>query len=122
MFNPRWVFHATKPAQPVYSQAELDALGDGWADSPAAAGAPEERQTDDEIMKGLEDEQRKGAEQSALQAAIDAQADLAERGNREARAFIAAQEASARAEALANEEALAGTVDAVVVEHVAKAE
>lgn len=39
MFNPRWMFHALRGPQIVSTQEELDALGDGWADSPQAAEA-----------------------------------------------------------------------------------
>ena len=33
---PRWMYHRTKPAVIVKSQQEEAALGEGWADSPAA--------------------------------------------------------------------------------------
>jgi hypothetical protein len=36
MIFPRWRYHRTKPACIVYDAAEYDALGDGWADTPAA--------------------------------------------------------------------------------------
>lgn len=39
MFNPRWMFHATIGSQVIHTQEQLDALGFGWADSPAAAEA-----------------------------------------------------------------------------------
>lgn len=40
MFNPRWMYHATLPPVVVNTQEELDALPEGFANSPGeAAGA-----------------------------------------------------------------------------------
>jgi hypothetical protein len=33
--GPTWVYHRTEPPRLVRTQAEYDALGKGWADSPA---------------------------------------------------------------------------------------
>lgn len=38
--GPTWVYHRTEPARIVNTQAALDALGEGWDDTPAAFYEP----------------------------------------------------------------------------------
>lgn len=38
---PSWRYHRTEPARIVNDPLELDALGEGWADTPAAFDAAE---------------------------------------------------------------------------------
>ena len=48
LYFPAWKYHATEPAVVVNNEAELDALGDGWADTPAAfetVAEPEPKKT-----------------------------------------------------------------------------
>lgn len=64
---PTWRYHATEQPALVQDAAELQALGEGWADTPAAfeasaAPVPELDYTEDDDSKDVDDE-RQGDEQ-----------------------------------------------------------
>lgn len=92
MFNPKWVFHATLPAQIVQTQEELDALGPGWANSPAEAHIAAGTVVDDAVTAQEKADRQGGADEiklaEDLQAAADraAQQALVEAADRQARA------------------------------------
>lgn len=50
--GPTFVFHRSLPARIVRTQAEYDALGEGWAETPAAFYAQETPEPEKPATKG----------------------------------------------------------------------